>query len=174
MTYSRSGISACLLLSILGFTTQCWAQKGETYRELLTPACRSDNLGTPEHLRNYVVDGKITLSLRDAVVLTLENNSGVRIQETQIESSKFALLGVHSPFDPLLTSYYNVNSSSSAPFSQLQGTGAAPPSSPQHKLPSSITHRPSKLEPTYRPAWAPSTTTPTILSTFTTLTSLRL
>ncbi len=126
MTYSRSGISACLLLSILGFTTQCWAQKGETYRELLTPRVRSDSLGTPEHLRNYVVDGKITLSLRDAVVLTLENNSGVRIQETQIESSKFALLGVHAPFDPLLTSYYNVNSSSSAPFSQLQGTGAAP------------------------------------------------
>lgn len=126
MTYSRSGISACLLLSILGLTTQCWAQKGETYRELLTPRVRSDSLGTPEHLRNYVVDGKITLSLRDAVVLTLENNSGVRIQETQIESSKFALLGVHAPFDPLLTSYYNVNSSSSAPFSQLQGTGAAP------------------------------------------------
>jgi outer membrane protein TolC len=76
-------------------------------------------------LRNYVIDGKLTLSLRDAVVLTLENNSLVRVQETQIESSKFGLLGAHSPFDPLLTAYYNVNSSTSAPFSQLQGTGAA-------------------------------------------------
>ena len=46
---------------------------------------RSDKLGAPEHLRNYVVDGKLRLSLRDAVVLTLENNSLVRIQETQVE-----------------------------------------------------------------------------------------
>jgi outer membrane protein len=77
-------------------------------------------------LRNYVADGKLTLSLRDAVVLMLENNSVVRIQETQVEFSKFALLGAHAPFDPLLTTSYNVNSSTSPPFSQLQGTGTAP------------------------------------------------
>ena len=51
-----------------------------------------------------MVDGKLRLSLRDAVVLTLENNSLVRMQETQVESSKFALLGAHAPFDPVLTS----------------------------------------------------------------------
>jgi outer membrane protein len=126
MRYSRLGLSACLLMLFCSrFTPQSWAQKGEGYGQLLTPQVRADKLGAPEHLRNYVIDGKLTLSLRDAVVLTLENNSLVRVQETQIESSKFALLGVHAPFDPLLTAYYNVNSSSSAPFSQLQGTGAA-------------------------------------------------
>jgi hypothetical protein len=72
-------------------------------------------------LRNYLVDGKLRLSLRDAVVLTLENNSLVRVQETQVETSKFALLGAHQPFDSVLTTYYNINSASSAPFSQLQG-----------------------------------------------------
>jgi len=61
--------------------------------------------------------------LRDAVVLTLENNSVVRVQETQVESSKFALLGAHSPFDPIVTSSYNVNSTSASPVSTLQGTG---------------------------------------------------
>jgi outer membrane protein len=126
MKYSRLGLSACLLMLFCSrFTPQSWAQKGETYGQLLTPQVRADKLGAPEHLRNYVIDGKLTLSLRDAVVLTLENNSLVRVQETQIESSKFALLGAHAPFDPLLTAYYNVNSSTSAPFSQLQGTGAA-------------------------------------------------
>ncbi len=124
MKYSRLGLSACLLWV---FILPCWtwAQKGEGYGDLLTPQVRSDKLGAPEHLRNYVVDGKLTLSLRDAVVLTLENNSFVRVQEARIESSKFAVLGAHAPFDPLLTAYYNINSSSSAPFSQLQGTGAA-------------------------------------------------
>jgi outer membrane protein TolC len=126
MKYSRLGLSACLFMLFCSrFTPQSWAQKGEGYGQLLTPQVRADKLGAPEHLRNYVIDGKLTLSLRDAVVLTLENNSLVRVQETQIESSKFGLLGAHSPFDPLLTAYYNVNSSTSAPFSQLQGTGAA-------------------------------------------------
>jgi len=100
-----------------------WAQKGEGYGDLMTPQVRSDKLGMPEHLRHYLVDGKLLLSLRDAIALTLENNSSVRVQETQVESSKFALLGAHSPFDPSITSAYNVNSTTTPPVSQLQGTG---------------------------------------------------
>ncbi len=57
------------------------------------PNAAPDKLANPSSMRTYVVDGKLTLSLRDAVVLTLENNSAVRVQETQIESSKFSLLG---------------------------------------------------------------------------------
>ncbi len=126
MKYSRLGISACLILLFILRSTASWAQKGEGYGDLLTPQVRSDKLEAPEHLRNYVFDGKLRLSLRDAVVLTLENNSLVRVQETQVESSKFALLATHAPFDPAVTTFYNVNSSSSAPFSELQGTGTAP------------------------------------------------
>ena len=122
MNYSRLGLSACLLLF---FLLPSWAQKGEGYGDLLTGQVRSDKLGEPAHLKGFVVDGKLRLSLRDAIVLTLENNSAVRIQETQVESLKFALLGAHAPFDPVLTALYNVNSSSSAPFTQLQGTGAS-------------------------------------------------
>src|ERR1700722_7414785 len=122
MNYSRLGLSACLLLF---FLLPSWAQKGEGYGDLLTGQVRSDKLGEPAHLKGFVVDGKLRLSLRDAIVLTLENNSAVRIQETQVESLKLALLGAHAPFDPVLTALYNVNSSSSAPFTQLQGTGAS-------------------------------------------------
>ncbi len=126
MKYSRLGLSAyLLLLFILRFTSPSWAQKGEGYGDLLTLQVRSDKLAAPQHLRNHVVDGKLTLSLRDAVVLTLENNSGVRIQETQVEFSKFALLGAHAPFDPLLTSSYNLTSTTTPPFTTLQGTGGA-------------------------------------------------
>lgn len=125
MKYSRLGLFVGLLPFIL-FTAPSWAQHHEGYRDFATAQVRSDKLGGPEHLRNYVADGKLRLSLRDAVVLTLENNSFVRIQETQVDFSKFALLGAHSPFDPLLTSSYNINSTTSPPFSQLQGTGTAP------------------------------------------------
>ena len=128
MKYSRLGLLACLLLSclLMLFTPPCRAQQREGYGDLATPQVRSDKLGAPEHLRSYVAEGKLTLSLRDAVVLTLENNSFVRIQETQVEFSKFALLGAHQPFDPVLTSSYNINSTTTPTSSQLQGTGQAP------------------------------------------------
>jgi outer membrane protein TolC len=129
MTQSRSGLFLCLL-SLFGllsaaFVTPASAQKGEGYHDLLTAQVQSDKLAAPEHLRNYVVDGKLRLSLRDAVVLTLENNSLVRIQETQVESSKFAVLGAHAPFDPFLSSSYSVNSATFPPSSTLQGVGTA-------------------------------------------------
>jgi outer membrane protein len=121
MRRSLPALFACLLLII--FTISSWAQQGESYGDLMTPQVRSSKLGAPEHLKDYVVDGKLRLSLRDAIVLTLENNSQVRVQETQVESSKFALLGTHAPFDPTVTTSYNVNDSVSPPFSALQGTG---------------------------------------------------
>lgn len=124
MKYSRLRHFVCFLPFIL-FSSPSWAQQHESYRDFATAQVRSDTLAAPEHLRNYVTEGKLKLGLRDAIVLALENNSMVRVQETQIDSARFALLGAHQPFDPVITSFYNVNSSSSAPFSQLQGTGAA-------------------------------------------------
>lgn len=111
---------ACHLLLLIA---PLWAQEGESYGKLMTNQLRSGALSTPGSLRTYVVDGKLRLSLRDAVVLTIENNTAVRVQETQIESSKFALLGAHSPFDPLITSTDNITSSVSPPFAFLQETG---------------------------------------------------
>src|SRR6204780_2667343 len=127
MTHSRPG-SFCwstvfiLLLTPL-FAMPGWAQKGEGFGDMATPQVRSGKLAAPEHLRTYVVDGKLTLSLRDAVVLTLENNSFVRVQETQVDFSKFALLGAHSPFDPLVTGSYITNNSTFPPQTTLGGTG---------------------------------------------------
>src|SRR5271166_5962758 len=120
MRRPRLSLITCLLLC---FVLPSWSQTGEGYGNLMTPQVRSDKLGAPEHLRSYIVDGKLRLGLRDAVVLTLENNSFVRVQETQVETLKFALLGAHSPFDPTVTSSYNVTNTTTPPVSALQGTG---------------------------------------------------
>jgi outer membrane protein len=120
MKSSRLGLLVSLLLVA---NLLCRAQQREGYRDMATPQVRSDKLTPPEHLRNYVVEGKLRLSLRDAVVLTLENNSAVRIQETQIDFSKVSLLGAHSPFDPSVTGSYITNNSTSAPQTTLGGTG---------------------------------------------------
>ena len=68
-------------------------------------------------------DGKLTLSLRDAILLALENNSNIFLQETQVESLKFNLLSAHQPFDPMLQSTLNINRYSTPSYSQLQGVG---------------------------------------------------
>ena len=78
MRHSRLALLVCLLAAL---ALPSWAQKGEGYGDLMTPQVRSGKLGAPEHLRSYIVDGKLRLSLRDAVVMTLENNSLVRVQE---------------------------------------------------------------------------------------------
>jgi len=120
MSRSCPALIACLLMI---FALPSWAQNGESYGDLMTPRVRSGKLNPPEHLRSFIVDGKLRLGLRDAVVLTLENNSQIRVQQTQVESSKFALLETHAPFDPTFTASYNVNDSVTPPFSALQGTG---------------------------------------------------
>jgi outer membrane protein TolC len=114
---------ALISLFALPAFLQSHAQSPENYRGMLTARVRADKLPPPLHLQDYVKDGKLTLSLRDAILLTLENNSNVHIEETQIEAQKFALLGQFSPFDPLLQSSFNVSRNSSPTYSQLQGTG---------------------------------------------------
>jgi len=101
------------------------AQSPESYRGMLTSRVRADKLPPPQHLQDYVQDGKLSLGLRDAILLALENNSNVQIEETQIEAQKFSLLSQFQPFDPVLQSSLNINRSSSPSYSQLQGVGVS-------------------------------------------------
>src|SRR5208337_632397 len=101
------------------------AQSPESYRGMLTAHVRADKLPPLRHLQDYVQNGKLTLGLRDAILLTLENNSNVQIDETQIDAQKFNLLGQFSPFDPSLQSSLNINRYSSPSYSQLQGVGVS-------------------------------------------------
>ena len=115
-------LGACFLLLSLSILP-AKAQSRESYRGLLTSQIASGKLPGPQHLRDYVSEGKLHLSLQDAVVLTLENNSSVRIQETQVESDKFALLRAYQPFDPQLQGIFDVNRYSYGGTNQLQGVG---------------------------------------------------
>lgn len=98
------------------------SQSSGSYHSL-TQDLRSGKLHGPEHLKDYVIDGKLSLSLHDAILLALENNSSIRIDQTQIENQKFSLLNAYTPFDPLLQSSLNINRSSSPGYTQLQGVG---------------------------------------------------
>jgi outer membrane protein len=101
------------------------AQRGENYRAMLSPKVASDTLPGPQHLRDYVFDGKLRLTLGNAVALMLENNSAVRVQQAQVEGNKFALLRNYEPFDPKLQSIFDVNRFSIGGSNQLQGIGSS-------------------------------------------------
>ena len=100
-------------------------QTRESYGALLTDQVRSDKLPPPQHMRDYVYEGKLRLTLHDAVLLALENNSNVRIEETQVDATKFNLLRTYQPFDPLLQGVFNLNRFSFPGDSQLQGVGVS-------------------------------------------------
>jgi outer membrane protein len=116
----RLGI--CCLLVFAPVLAAC-GQTRETFRGMLTPEVRSPKLPGPKHLRDYVRNGKLTLGLNDVVLLTLENNSLVRVNEAQVEAAKFSLLRTYQPFDPLLQTIGSVNRTSFPGFSQIQGQG---------------------------------------------------
>ena len=113
--------TAFLVLVSIGLSAR--AQSPESYRKLLTPQVRSGKLSPPQHLEDYVRDGKLSISLDDTVKLALENNSNIRIQETQVEAQKFVLLGAFQPFDPLLQTTAIANRYSTPGSSALQGVG---------------------------------------------------
>jgi outer membrane protein len=97
--------------------------RAQSYRELLKPPLRSPKLSGPQHLHDYLRDGKLQLSLHEAILLTLENNSAIRVQESQVETAKFNLLHTYQPFDPTLQSIAFVNRYSYPGYSQIQGPG---------------------------------------------------
>ncbi len=127
MKYSRLGLLACLLLPLLPFTVPCSAQttrQPESYRGLTNLQAVSNTLPGAQYMRDHVVDGKLRLTLQDAVTVTLANNSNVRLQELNIENTKYALLSAHSPFDPSVQGSFNAQRSFSQAYTQLAGAPA--------------------------------------------------
>ena len=117
--FRRAIVCWLMLLAILPAD----GQSPESYSTLLTQRVKSGKLSPPAHVQDYVVDGKLRLRVQDAVLLALENNSNLRIEETQVETQKFSLLGAYRPFDPFFQSIGNVNRYSYSGYTQLQGVG---------------------------------------------------
>ncbi len=114
-----------ILFLTMGVPARTVAQSQESFRGMLTARDRSLTPASPAHLQAYVKDGKISLSLRDAILLTLENSSNIVVQETQVEAQKFNLLAAFQNFDPYISSQLNINRYSTPTYSELQGVGTS-------------------------------------------------
>ena len=86
----------------------------------------SNALPAPKYLQDHVVDGKLRLSLQDAIAAMLLNNSNIQLQELSVENSKFSLLRAHSPFDPFAQASFSATRSTVPANSDLQGASIPP------------------------------------------------
>lgn len=125
MRFFRGVVLSALLLGawVEAMVWPVAAQTAESYSALLTPQVSSGKLPPPRDLAGFVRDGKLSLRLRDAILLAVENNSNIRVAETQVESQKFTLLGAYKPFDPQVQGVAGANRYSSSGYTQLQGVG---------------------------------------------------
>jgi len=78
-------------------------------------------LSAPQGLLEHVVDGKLMLSLEDAIRLALANNTDIRLDHSQIEFAEDNLHRAAAPFDPLFTSSFLDERQKSPASTQLQG-----------------------------------------------------
>jgi len=113
-------VAAALAVATLRCDGQVIRER-ETFSGLTSPQVVSDTLPGLQYMRERIADGKLRLTLRDAIVLTLMNNTGVRIQELSVETAKYGLLQVHAPFDPRVTGGFTAQRATVPTTDELKG-----------------------------------------------------
>lgn len=78
-------------------------------------------LPAPEGFADHTIEGRVVLSLDDAVRLALLNNLDIRIDQTNIDTARDNVFRQYSLFDPLATSSFNDQRQKSQTFTQLSG-----------------------------------------------------
>src|SRR5215469_5074480 len=124
MFIRKSMIRKCtpgvLLLSALSAGAQLTPNKPSTGNLFHRPGAPTQVQG-PSRLDEFIVEGKLRLSLEDAILLTLLNNSDVNVNRAQFDLSQFAVLRARAPFDPLFVAGFAPTRSVSPSDSSLTG-----------------------------------------------------
>ncbi len=116
-----------LWCGIVGILLVAPGARGQTFpapdyfHQLLYPPPVKAHLAPPQELHEYVVSGKLRLTLDDAIKLALLNNTNVQLDQLQIETQEYALEAAYSPFDPLATSTFSSSRNISPATNTLQG-----------------------------------------------------
>ena len=113
---------ACLIFSagVSSVRAQTFPLPGY-FHELSAAPQPPQPLPDAKSFRNYVVDGKLRLSLQDAMVLLLEHNSNVHMERLNVTNAEYNVERQFAPFDPSLTSSFNTDRSKAPTATQLAG-----------------------------------------------------
>lgn len=109
-----------LFLASLAATAQTFPQPSYFQKFFVKPN-RNVRIVPVPTMDQFVVNGKLRLSLADAIQLTLDNNTDINLNRLQLDTARFNLNRTYGPFDPVLTSSFTPNRSTSPTTSTLQG-----------------------------------------------------
>lgn len=119
---SRLPLIAALLLAAAPVAAQFATFPAQDYfREQWQPAPYDIEIDTVGNLEDYVVDGKLELSLRNYLELVMANHPNVQIQVINVLEQENAIQSALSPFDPNLTLNFNANRGTNPSQDVLQG-----------------------------------------------------
>ncbi|HMD84994.1 MAG TPA: TolC family protein [Terriglobia bacterium] len=115
-------LAACLILGAWVAPARAQTFPMPNYfHELVFSPQPPQPLPDTKSFRDYVVDGKLRLSLQDAILLLLEHNTEVHIDRLALTDAEFNVVRALASFDPALTSSFNTDRSKYPTDSQLQG-----------------------------------------------------
>ena len=118
----RASLAAAFLVAIAPATAQfATFPDGAYFREQWQAAPYEVEIDTVANLEDFVVDGKLELSLRDYLELVMANHPDVQIQVLNVLESENSIQRAFSPFDPNLTLNFNANRATNPSQDVLQG-----------------------------------------------------
>src|SRR5262249_52121489 len=98
------------ILTVIHLAAQSAAFPSRTYfREQWTRPPTRVELQPPIRLEDYVVGGKLELSLRSYIELTMANNTDVAIQRLTLFTAQNAVQRAFAPFDPAFQASFSSN-----------------------------------------------------------------
>lgn len=118
---SAGGPVKALSDPILTEPTAPWIGTKAYWKKNFAAADMNVTLQAPVRLRDYVVDGKIELSLKNYLDLVLVNNTDIAISRLSLETPKNAIQRAFSPFDPFINSSFNASRAVTPTSNALEG-----------------------------------------------------
>jgi outer membrane protein len=101
-------VAAFLVVVLTAFAQdQNFFPKPSYFRETFTTPNTRIEMMPPVRLADFVVAGKLELSLRSYIELVMANNTDVAISRLTVDTAKNAILRGFAPFDPLATASFN-------------------------------------------------------------------
>lgn len=119
----RSLITGILLTSLASAQLTSFP-KPNYFRETFQKARTTVELRDPVKLRDYVVNGRLELSLRQYLELVMANNTDIQIQFLTVEQPKNAIQAAMGVWDPIARATFQTQRSTSVPTSPLDAAGS--------------------------------------------------
>lgn len=108
---------ALFVLLLMGAASAQTLSLGNMFHRPSTPA----QVGGPSRLDEFVVNGKLRLTLTDAIQLTLLNNSDINTDRAQYDIARYGVRRAMQPFDPVAIARFQPSRSASPSATSLNG-----------------------------------------------------